>query len=65
MDLIKKGIGSQGYWFEFQNLENSENEPRLKGRSLVSDENNTIVKKGTLHFVKKERKMSSMGDESR
>ncbi len=36
--------------------ENSQNEPRLKGRSLVSDDHNTIVKKGTFTFCKKREK---------
>ena len=32
-----------------------ENEPRLKGRGLINDQNNTIVKKEHLLFVKKEK----------
>ena len=34
-------------------IKDSENEPRLKGRSLVSNETNTIIKKGTFTFCKK------------
>ena len=40
----------------FKISENSENEPRLKGRSLTSDKKLTIVKKGTFTFCKKREK---------
>ena len=64
LDLNKKEIVAKDVGLNFKISENSENEPRLKGRSLVSDEKNTIVKKVLLHSVKK-GKMSSMGNECR
>ena len=56
LDLIKKELVAKDIGLNFKISENSENEPRLKGRSLVSDENNTIVKKGTFTFCKKREK---------
>ena len=54
LDLNKKEILAKDIGLNFKISENSENEPRLKGRSLTSNEK-TIVKKGSLHFVKKEK----------
>ena len=56
LDLIKKELVAKDIGLSFKISENSENEPRLKGRSLVSNENNTIVKKGTFTFCKKREK---------
>ena len=56
LDLKKKEIVAKDVGLNFKISENSENEPRLKGRSLVSDEKNTIVKKGTFTFCKKREK---------
>ncbi len=56
LDLNKKEIIAKDIGLNFKISVNSENEPRLKGRSLISDENNTIVKKGTFTFCKKREK---------
>ena len=56
LDLIKKEIVAKNVGLNFSLSENSENEPRLKGRSLTSDEKSTIVKKGTFTFCKKREK---------
>ena len=56
LDLNKKEIVAKDIGLNFKISENSENEPRLKGRSLVSDEKNTIVKKGAFTFCKKRDK---------
>ena len=56
LDLNKKEILAKDIGLNFKISENSENEPRLKGRSLISDEKNTIVKKGTFTFCKKREK---------
>ncbi len=56
LDLYKKEIVAKDIGLNFKISENSDNEPRLKGRSLISDEKNTIVKKGTFTFCKKREK---------
>ncbi len=56
LDLDKKELIAKDISMNFKLEENSENEPRLKGRSLVSDKRNTIVKKGTFTFCKKRDK---------
>tara|TARA_B100000963_G_scaffold69278_1_gene57684 strand:+ start:2103 stop:4463 length:2361 start_codon:yes stop_codon:yes gene_type:complete len=56
LDLNKKEIVAKDINLNFKISENSENEPRLKGRSLISDEKNTIVRKGTFTFCKKREK---------
>ncbi len=56
LDLNKKELLAKDVSLDFKISENSQNEPRLKGRSLVSDDNNTIVKKGTFTFCKKREK---------
>ena len=56
LDLNKKEIVAKDIGLNFKISENSQNEPRLKGRSLTSDEKNTIVKKGTFTFCKKRPK---------
>ena len=56
MDLNTKELLAKDVNLNFKIAENSENEPRLKGRSLINDENNTIVKKGTFTFCKKREK---------
>ena len=56
IDLNKKEIVAKDIGLNFKISDNSENEPRLKGRSLISDERNTIVKKGTFTFCKKREK---------
>ena len=56
MDLKKRELIAKDVDLNFKISENSENEPRLKGRSLISDENSTIVKKGTFTFCKKREK---------
>ncbi len=56
LDLNKKELVAKDIGLNFKPIENSENEPRLKGRSLISDYTNTIVKKGTFTFCKKRDK---------
>ncbi len=56
IDLTKKELIAKDVNLNFKILENSENEPRLKGRSFINDENNTIVEKGTFTFCKKREK---------
>tara|TARA_B100000900_G_scaffold399615_1_gene402319 strand:+ start:26 stop:2386 length:2361 start_codon:yes stop_codon:yes gene_type:complete len=56
LDLNKKEIVAKDIGLNFKISENSENEPRLKGRSLTSNEKNTIIKKGTFTFCKKREK---------
>ena len=56
LDLIKKELVAKDISMNFKLIEDSENEPRLKGRSLVSNEKNTIIKKGTFTFCKKREK---------
>ncbi|MDC3179865.1 hypothetical protein OA862_00655 [Candidatus Pelagibacter sp.] len=56
MDLAKKELTAKDVNLNFKISENSENEPRLKGRSLIDNENNTIVKKSTFTFCKKREK---------
>ena len=56
LDLNKKELIAKDIGLNFKISENSENEPRLKGRSLISDERNTIVKKGSFTFCKKREK---------
>ena len=56
LDLSKKELLAKDVGLNFKISDNSENEPRLKGRSLVNDEKNTIVKKGTFTFCKKRDK---------
>ena len=56
LDLNKKELLAKDVNLNFKISENSQNEPRLKGRSLISDDYNTIVKKGTFTFCKKKRK---------
>ena len=56
LDLNKKEIVAKDIGLNFKISENSENEPRLRGRSLTSDEKYTIVKKGTFTFCKKREK---------
>tara|TARA_B100001057_G_scaffold448401_1_gene488689 strand:- start:3496 stop:5856 length:2361 start_codon:yes stop_codon:yes gene_type:complete len=56
LDLNKKELVAKDVSMKFKLIENSENEPRIKGRSLISNEKNTIVKKGTFTFCKKREK---------
>ncbi len=56
LDLNKREIVAKDVGLNFKISENSENEPRLKGRSLISNEKNTIVKKGTFTFCKRREK---------
>ena len=56
LDLNKKEIVAKDIGSNFKISENSENEPRLKGRSLTSNEKNTIIKKGSFTFCKKREK---------
>ena len=56
LDLNNKELVAKDISINFKLIEDSENEPRLKGRSLVSNEKNTIVKKGTFTFCKKREK---------
>ena len=50
LDLNKKELIAKDIGLNFKILESSENEPRLKGRSLISNKDSTIVKKGSLTF---------------
>ena len=56
LDLNKKELIAKDISMNFKLIESSENEPRLKGRSLVSNEKNTIIKKGTFTFCKRREK---------
>ena len=56
LDLEKKELIAKDISLNFKISDNSENEPRLKGRSLISNDKNTIVKKGTFTFCKKREK---------
>ena len=56
LDLNKKELIAKDISMSFKLVETSDNEPRLKGRSLISNENNTIIKKGTFTFCKKRDK---------
>ena len=56
LDLNKKELIAKDISMNFKLIKDSENEPRLKGRSLVSNETNTIIKKGTFTFCKKREK---------
>ena len=56
LDLTKKELLAKDVNLSFKISKDSENEPRLKGRGLINDQNNTIVKKGTFTFCKKREK---------
>tara|TARA_B100000963_G_scaffold253058_1_gene221744 strand:- start:3512 stop:5872 length:2361 start_codon:yes stop_codon:yes gene_type:complete len=56
LDLEKKELVAKDVSLDFKISKDSENEPRLKGKSLVSNDQNTIVKKGTFTFCKKREK---------
>ncbi|WP_440922519.1 hypothetical protein [Candidatus Pelagibacter sp.] len=56
LDLEKKELIAKDVGLNFKIFNESENEPRLKGRSLISNNENTIVKKGTFTFCKKREK---------
>ena len=56
LDLNKKELIAKDISMNFKLIEASENEPRLKGRSLISNERYTIVEKGTFTFCKKREK---------
>ena len=56
LDLNKKELVAKDVNLDFKISQNSENEPRLKGRSLITNENKTIVEKGTFTFCKKREK---------
>jgi len=56
LDLNKKELIAKDISMNFKLIEASQNEPRLRGRSLISNEKNTIVKKGTFTFCKKREK---------
>ncbi len=53
LDLKKNELVAKDISLNFKIFDNSENEPRLKGRSLNSDKNKTLVKKGTFTLCKK------------
>ena len=56
LDLNKKELVAKDVGLNFKISDNSENEPRLKGRSLINNNENTIVNKGTFTFCKKREK---------
>ena len=56
LDLNKKEILAKDIGLNFKISENSENEPRLKGRSLTSNQENSIIEKGTFTFCKRREK---------
>tara|TARA_B100000900_G_scaffold377281_1_gene360610 strand:- start:2937 stop:5297 length:2361 start_codon:yes stop_codon:yes gene_type:complete len=56
LDLKKNELIAKDVGLNFKISKNSENEPRLKGRSLINNEKETIVKKGTFTFCKKREK---------
>ncbi len=56
LDLKKNELIAKDVGLNFKISKESENEPRLKGRSLINNEKETIVKKGTFTFCKKREK---------
>ena len=56
LDLNKKELVAKDISMNFKLIESSDNEPRLKGRSLISNKKNTIIEKGTFTFCKKREK---------
>ena len=56
LDLKKNELIAKDVGLNFKISKESENEPRLKGRSLINNEKQTIVKKGTFTFCKKREK---------
>ncbi len=56
LDLKKNELVAKDIALNFKIDKNSVNEPRLKGRSLIKDEKNTIVKKGSFTFCQKREK---------
>ena len=56
LDLKKNELTAKDIGINFKISKNSENEPRLKGRSLINNEKETVVKKGTFTFCKKREK---------
>ncbi len=56
LDLAKQELLAKDVNLSFKISKDSQNEPRLKGRGLINDQNNTIVKKGTFTFCKKREK---------
>ena len=56
LDLEKKELVAKDVALNFKISEDSENEPRLKGRSLISNNEKTEVKKGTFTFCKRREK---------
>ena len=56
LDLKKNELTAKDIGINFKISKDSENEPRLKGRSLVDNEKETVVKKGTFTFCKKREK---------
>tara|TARA_B100001057_G_scaffold49298_1_gene43948 strand:- start:3346 stop:5706 length:2361 start_codon:yes stop_codon:yes gene_type:complete len=56
LDLEKKELIAKDMSLNFKISENSDNEPRLKGRSLINNDTSTIVNKGTFTFCKKREK---------
>ncbi len=56
LDLKKNELIAKDVGLNFKISKDSENEPRLKGRSLINNEKETVVKKGTFTFCKKREK---------
>ena len=55
LDLNKNELIAKDINLNFKPSDETENEPRLKGRSLVSNENITLVEKGTFTLCKKRK----------
>ena len=56
LDLKRNELTAKDIGINFKISKDSENEPRLKGRSLVNNEKKTVIKKGTFTFCKKREK---------
>ena len=55
LDLKTNELTAKDIGINFKISKESENEPRLKGRSLINNEKETVVKKGIFTFCKKEK----------
>ena len=56
LDLKTNELTAKDIGINFKISKESENEPRLKGRSLINNEKETVVKKGIFTFCKKREK---------
>ena len=56
LNLNKKDLIAKDISINYKIYDNSENDPRLKGRSFIRDENNIIINKGSFTLCKKRDK---------